>query len=63
MWDIRIAVFLLLCFFVRLVCPKLIEEQLLLGVIFELFWKIPKIEVLFASTYKTTAKIDRESAG
>ena len=47
----------------RLVCPQLVEEKLLPGGIIKSFGEIQAIEVFFASTYKTTAKIDRGYAG
>ena len=60
-WDIRIVVFTPIYFCVGLVCPQFVEEQLILSVIIKSFWQFQVIGVLFASRYKTTSKIDRES--
>ena len=62
-WDIIIVIFYLFVFFVRLVFPNIIEEQLPLSLISYSIWEIVVIEVIFVSTYKTTTKIDKEYSG
>ena len=53
----------LLDFCVRLLFPHLIEEKLPLSIFADSFSAIIVVEVIFASTYKTTSKTNRESAG
>ena len=53
----------LLGFFVNLVWPQLFAEHIPLGLIENDSWEIGTIEVIFASTYKTTTKIDKETDG